>query len=332
MVDKIKLDVPVFTILKIIFVLFLLYIVYAVRDILVLLFIVFILVAALRPTVKKWEKSIGKPLSVLILFVITVLIIAGFISIVVPPLIEQTRALIDYIPEGTSRFVALKAKFPSIERGITNIAQNLGNMSGNFISITTSIFGGIVSFFTVIILTFYILLDERFFSSFLLTMSSEKRNDLLSVGQKITQKIGSWLNGQLLLGLAVGLIVFIGLSIIGLPYALTLGVVAGVLEFIPVIGPIISGVVAALIALTISPITAIIVVIFYIIVQQLENNLLVPKIMQKAVGLPPAIIIIAILLGSKLLGVIGALLAVPISGVIYVVAQEWETIKTIGRK
>jgi predicted PurR-regulated permease PerM len=213
------------------------------------------------------------------------------------------------------------------------LTQSLGSITGSFISITTSVVGAVVAFFTVLFLTIYFLIDEQVFTKFLSSaIPQSKKEKVATVTNKISTKIGEWLRGQLLLCLTIGILVYIGLSIIGVKYALALAVISGVLEILPVVGPIISGVLAAIISLSISPLTALIVVVFYILLQQLENNLIVPKVMAKAVGLPPAIIIIAILIGGKLLGVVGALLAVPLIAIIYVVFQEWETIRKLVAK
>jgi predicted PurR-regulated permease PerM len=124
----------------------------------------------------------------------------------------------------------------------------------------------------------------------------------------------------------------IGLIIIGVPYALTLALISGLLDLIPTIGPIIAGVIAALVALSVSPIQAVFVIVMYIIVQQIENTLLVPNIMKKAVGLSPVVILMAVLVGAKLLGLIGALLAVPLAAVLSVLVMEWPLIKQAFRK
>ena len=119
------------------------------------------------------------------------------------------------------------------------------------------------------------------------------------------------MRGQLLLMLAIGLATFLGLILLGIPYALPLAILAGLLEIIPTLGPILAAVPAVIIALTISPGMAIVVVGLYIVIQMLENNILVPKIMQRAVGLNPVIVIIGVVIGANLLGVAGALLSIP---------------------
>jgi predicted PurR-regulated permease PerM len=307
-----------------------LYLLYLIRGVLLLVFVVLILVAALRPIIKKWEKSIGRPLSILSIFLIILAITVGFIYLIIPPLVEQSRQLITNIPDYLDKVSILRSHFPAIEKGLSAITDSAGQLTGRFLSITANIFNGIVAFFTVIILTIYSLIDEKRFLKFAQSIiPNDKKDYVLSLSNKVSEKIGDWLGGQIILGFVIGILSFLGLSIIGLPYALTLAVIAGLLEIVPIVGPIISGILAALVALTVSPITAIIVVVFFIVLQQIENNFLVPKIMQKALGLPPAIIILAILIGGKLLGIIGGLLAVPVAGVLYLIVQEWQTVRKI---
>jgi len=186
---------------------------------------------------------------------------------------------------------------------------------------------------TVVVLTVYLLLDQRFFRNLSnVIIPEDKRDEVAIITEKVATKVGAWLKGQLFLSLIIGSLSFVGLWIIGVPYALTLAVISGLLEIIPVLGPIIAGIVAALVALTVSPLAALFVIAFYFILQQLENNIIVPKIMQKAVGLPPAVIIIAILIGGSVLGILGALLAVPVSGILYVLVKERATVSEIMKK
>ena len=333
MPEKIKIDISATTIVKIFLIAFVFFLLFWLREILLLIFISLILAAAFQPVVKKWSMKIGKPLSVILLLLIFVSLLVGFVYMIVPPLVEQTRQLIDNLPDYINRFQSFRSHFPVVERWISSISASLTNAAGSFISITAGFFGGIVSFFTVIILTLYFLADEKFFTNLGHGIFPEgKIDDIIDVVKKISIKIGAWLRGQMALGFIIGVIVYIGLSIINVPYALTLAVIAGVLEIVPVIGPFIAGALSTLIALTISPLTAVFVAIFYLIVQQLENNVLVPKIMQKAVGLPPAIIIVALLIFGKLLGLLGAILAVPILGIIFVLFEERATLKAIFSK
>ncbi len=332
MTQKIKVDISVVSVLKILAVLGTIYLLFVIREVIVLLFIVAILVITFRPIVKSWSKAIGKPLSILSLVLILILFIAGFVYVIIPPLVEQTKQLANVIPDLLTQSSFIRAHVPEIGKGISTIAESLGGVTSSFISFTASVFGGIVSFFTIIILTIYFLADEKIFQNFRALIPKHKEGDAYVLMGKISIKIGDWLRGQLLLGLIIGVCVYIGLSLIGVKYALVLAIISAVLEIIPIVGPVISGALAALISLSISPLTALIVVIFYILLSQLENTLIVPKVMQKAVGLPPAIIIIAVLIGGKILGIIGALLAVPIAAILFVVVQEWGIIRKITSK
>lgn len=334
MEERAKIDISVATIIKLVVVLFSIYLLYLIRDVVVLLFVVFILVSSLGPIVNSWSKRIGKPLSILSISLIFIGLLVGFIYLIVPPFINETGQLVANFPSYLEKLSALKGQLPSLNSTFANISQSLGGITGNFFAITAILFGGISSFIMMVILTIYFLADEKILSKLAAyVIPPDKREDVIQISQKISEKVGNWVRGQLLLCLVMGIIAFIGLSLIGVKYALTLAVLTALLEFVPIIGPLISGAVAALIALTtVSPLAAVIVVAFFILASQAENSFLVPKIMQKAVGLPPAIIIIAILIGSKLIGIFGALLAVPISGIVYVLIQEWQTIRKVLSK
>ena len=330
MKEKIRIDVPFPTMLKIVLTILLFYFFYVIRDVLLILFIVVILVAGLRPTVNKWAKKIGRTFSVLILLVILLSILAVFIYIIVPPMVDQIRQLASNFPEYIRRFAAFRSQVPYVEKITNTIAQSLGGYAGNFVSFATSVFGGLVTFLLVVVLTIYVLIDDHVFTGAIKSLvPANKRDEVIELVNKLSDKIGDWLRGQLLLCLIMGTLVFAGLSIIRVPYALTLGVLAGLLEMIPIIGPVTVCTLSALVALSIHPITAVIVIVFYIVLHQLEDNLVVPKVMQRVIGLPPAILIISMLVGARLMGLVGTALALPVAGIIYVIFQEWDVIKSI---
>lgn len=143
----------------------------------------------------------------------------------------------------------------------------------------------------------------------------------------VNEKLGSWLQGQAILSLFIGLITWIALTLLGIPFALPLALLAGMLEVVPTLGPTLAAIPAVIVALTISPTMAVVVAATYILIQMLENQLLVPKIMERAVGLNPVIVIVGVSIGANLLGVVGALLAIPFISfciVIYKAIAEWE--------
>ena len=334
MEQKIKIDVSLVTIFKIAAALLAIYLIYLVRDVLALLFITVIIVAAVSPIIDYLGKYMKRGLAVSIVFLIVIAAVAGVLYAIIPPLVVQSKQFTQNVPSYINRltpyYQAARDYLPSLQSSFDKISSSLASASGNIFSATAGIFGGIVSLITVIVLSIYFLLDEKAFkTSFFALVPSEKQDDITDIGRKIVSKVGDWLRGQLVLGLVVGVVDFVGLLIIGIPYALTLGLISAMLEIVPVLGPIISGAIAVIVGLTVSPLKALFVVILYVVVQQLENHILVPQIMKKAVGLSPVIIIIAVVTGAKLLGVAGALLAIPVAAVISVLAQDWSLVKRI---
>lgn len=304
------------------------YLLFLIKDILVLFFVVLILAATFRPIVNRWEKKIKRVPAVLLLLLIILAIVAFVGYIIFPPLVSQIAGFAQSLPDFVNRLHFLGSYRSYAESGLKSLTNNIGGITGGFVSITTSVFGGIFAFFTAIIMTIYLLLDKNGFRNFVVTIiPSDSRESIINVARKMSIKIGDWFRGQMLLSLSVAVIDLIGLAIIGVPYALTLALISGLLDLVPVIGPILAGVVAALVAWSLSPIQAVFVIILYIVVQQVENSILVPNIMKKAVGLSPVVIILAVMIGAKLLGLIGALLAVPATALISVVVQEWPTIR-----
>jgi predicted PurR-regulated permease PerM len=207
------------------------------------------------------------------------------------------------------------------------LRDNVSGALGSVFSTVAGIFGGIVSFFIVLVITFYMTVEESSMKRTVTFILPDKYQPFtLQLINKVQRKIGDWLKGQLVLCLIVGVMAYIGLLILGVNYALVLGLLAAVGEFIPYLGPTISAIPAIFLAFTQSPIKALFVLILYVLIQQVENNILVPKVMQKAVGLNPIISIIALLVGAKTAGLIGVVLAIPVATAISVIVRElWST-------
>jgi len=312
-----KIDISHRTIIFITVFILSLWLIYLIRDLILILFIAVILMSALSPMVRLFSKlKIPKALGIAITYIIIIGIVSGLISLVVPPLIEETRKLFLTLPPNLDQLLNIVAVDKSV------LQSQLTELSKNIFSITLSVFDNILAIIFLLVLTFYLLLErqnlEGRIASFF--VGREERVEKLIV--QIEEKLGGWFRGQLFLSLVIGTISYIGLFILGIPYALPLAVVAGVLEVVPVIGPIISAIPSVLIALTISPILGLAVGSMYFVIQQFENHLIVPQVMQRAVGLNPLVVILAIAVGSRLLGFAGALLAVPIAVVLQIVVTE----------
>lgn len=203
------------------------------------------------------------------------------------------------------------------------IEDKLLQAGGGVLTVFKSIFSGIVMIVATFVLSFYLALQENGVRKFLQFITPKQYEDhILDLWQRSQKKLGNWLQGQLLLGFIIGVLVFIALSILGIPYAPILALLAAIFELVPVAGPIIAAIPAVLLAFLISPIKGILTLVVYFIIQQTENHIIVPNVMKKAVGLNPVVIIIALLVGAKLGGIIGMLLAVPTAAVLMEILRE----------
>jgi predicted PurR-regulated permease PerM len=183
--------------------------------------------------------------------------------------------------------------------------------------------GGIFGVVTILILTFYLLVDfDPIVRTFIRLFPQGERPRASDATMRVVSKVSAWLGGQLLLAAIIGSSAALGLWLMGVPYFYVLALIAAVGEMIPVIGPVLSAIPALLVALTVSPTLALFVLVFFFFQQQLENHILVPKIMERQVGISAVVVISALLIGGSLLGIVGALLAVPSAAILQVLFEE----------
>lgn len=312
-----KIDVSHKTIIFTALFILAIWIIFLIRDLLIILFVAVILMSALSPLVKFLTKlKIPKSLSIAITYLIIIAIVSSLLALVIPPFLEETRRLFLTLPPYLDQLLEKAA----IDKSV--LQSQLSDVSKNAFAITLSVFDNILTIIFLLVLTFYLMLEREDLESRLATLFVGKEERVKKLLIRIEEKLGGWLRGQLFLSLVIGILTYIGLLVLGVPYALPLAVIAGILEVVPVIGPIISAIPSILIALTISPVLGLAVAIMYFVIQQLENHLIVPQVMKKAVGLNPLIVILAIAIGGRLLGIAGALLAVPMAVVIQIIATE----------
>ena len=335
MPEKVKFEISTWAIVKVILIIVGFVLLYLVKDVVALFFVVLILAATFSPIVKTWQKYIGRTLSIVSLFLIFFALIFAVVYIIIPPMVSEISQLAQSVPEylRNTNFSSLRQHIPSIQNALDTFSSNLGSLTTNLFSFTAGVIQAVFAIFMVFVLTFYLLIDESNVKKFISSLfSPDHKDQAIIVINKIALKVGSWFRGQMFLGLTIFVIDFIGLSILHVPYALILAVISGLLEMIPTIGPFVSGTIAALVALTVSPWLALFVVGMYLIVQLLENILIVPKVMQKATGVSPVIILLALLVGAKLMGIVGAVLSIPLAASLSVVIMEWTTISRIFSK
>ena len=279
-----------------------------IRDILFLLFISFILMSALRPIVDGMERlKIPRIVSIFLLYGIVFGGLGAGLASMVPTLAVQSGKLLMQLPDALSRI------FPYISSDVQSLIQQVAPVGENLVKVTVGVFSNVLAVLTVMTFTFYFLLERRHLQDFLAALlGAEPGERVFDVLLRIEKRLGSWVLGELCLMAFVGLLAYGGLFFLRVEYALPLAILAGVLEIVPTIGPTVSAIPAVLVALGSSPILALSVIALYIIVQQIENNLLVPLVMKRSVGLPPVLTILALMIGGRFGGVTGAVLAVPV--------------------
>lgn len=303
-----KIEISVRTIIFTVLLIAALWALLQIKDILFLIFISFLLMTAIYPLVLWFERfKIPRALSTVLIYVLVLGALGIVVGSAVPTLITETTTLVTTLPITAARV------FPYWTLDFQSISGQLAPLSANILSLTLSIFSNILTTFTVLIISFYLILERRHaeetLQGFVGEITGKKAADML---RAIEHVLGSWVRGELLLMTSVGVLTFIGLSLLRVEFALPLAIIAGVLEIVPMIGPFVSAVPAVLIALAISPIFALTVAVLYIVVQQIENNIFVPVIMKRSVGLSPLVTILALMIGARLGGIGGAVLAVPL--------------------
>jgi predicted PurR-regulated permease PerM len=301
-----------------------------IKAILLLFFVSFILVSALSPAIEfLTTKKLARSLSVILVYLVLVSFIFLSGVAVVPLMTAQTRDFLSALPSLVQK--ASEAIGPDkhlfwekYAQGLINgLSQEFIKMPGQALKTTMSIAQSVFAFFSILVISFYLLLEKtRLYRGFigLFPISSQKTIERIII--RLEKKLGAWVRGQFFLAFAVGLASFFGLAVLGVGFTLPLAITAGIFELVPTIGPILSAIPAMVVALTTSPLLALLVAGLYILIQQLENNLLVPQVMKKALGVNPLVTILSLMVGGKLMGVIGVLLAVPVVGIMTVLGEE----------
>jgi len=270
--------------------------------------------------------KVPRVIAILSIYVFFFGLFLGFIYFFIPPILSETATLISTFPsyvqglqntslEGAVSSVDAAFAVPQILAEVTDALQNF---STNTFSAASAIFGGALSFILIIVFSFYFAVSSTGIDDFLRIVTPKKNQRyVLDLWKRSQHKIGLWMQGQLLLGVIVGLLVYLGLVILGVPYALVLGILAGLFELIPVFGPIISSVPGIAIAFTTGGLPlALMVLALYVIIQQFENHLIYPLVVTKVVGVPPLLVILALIIGAQLAGFLGIILSVPMAAAI----------------
>ena len=339
-----RLDVIVTTIIVVLTILLLAglaRLLFLVGEILVIVLLAAILATGLGPVVealtrRDWtrrRRHLSRPAAIAVVYIGLLVVLGVLGNLLISPLVGETREMIQKAPElyrqlqemlvGLQRRYTWLPDLTAILQRLPEEAGQLGQYLGAATGVAFRVFGGVVSAVTVLILSIYMLLEGPVIKQgFLQLFPRQHRRRVEMVLQHVGLKFGGWLRGQLFLGLVIGVAAGLGTWILGLPYPFLLGLAAGITELIPMVGPVLGAVPAVLVALFLPTWRLLAVIVLFTLIQQAENHLLVPRVMKQAVGLSPLLTIVAIMIGAKLMGILGALLAVPIAAALQVIVGE----------
>ncbi len=324
-----QLDYSTKVILRVVAVLLSLAFLWVVRDIVIVILLALVLASAMEPMVDYLNrKKIPRTVSVLGAYLIVIAFVALVTSLMAPLVVEQFHVLSQNLPEYTNQ---IQARYPNLSTlfggaDLNTVIQTIFSGGGGadaIFSRTVGFFNGLFAVISVLVISFYLVAADRGMKHFIRDLvPSAHQNVVMNLIQKIQHKMGLWVVGQLILSVFIFALTYIGLSILGVKYALFLALIAGLLEVVPYVGPFLAAIPAVSFALIQSPALVVGVIILYVIIQKTEGYVLVPKVMEKTVGTSPLVVLLALLVGFKLAGILGLLLAVPLAGAITVVIHE----------
>lgn len=323
------------SVLKGLLVIFGAYVLYLLKDIVLIVVAAVVIASAVEPATR-WFVGYRVPraAAVVVIYIGIALGLIGLVYFLLPSLLSEAAGFLSQIPEyvGAIDFRPILDRFiaPESAAVVQNLSETLSasdllsatqsiiSIPGGAFRVVSAVFGGVFSFVLMIVLSFYLSVQEDGISDFLRIVTPHRHHVyVLDLWRRSQKKIGQWMQGQLLLMLLVGLLVFLGLTILGIKHAFLFAVMAGMFELIPLFGPILASIPAVAVALSQGGLTlAVMIVGLYVIIQQFENHLLYPLVVNKVVGVPAIVVILALVIGAQLAGLLGALLSVPLSAVV----------------
>lgn len=330
------LDISTSSIIRVFLVLLAIAFVFSIWPILASIFFAAVVASALEPAVRLLSKvKIPRFLAAALLYVLVFVVLASVFYLLIPALISETRQLSVDLPTKYREFIKGVETFigsrgieinlqAQIESFLNTIQFGFKGGASNIFGLTSNVFGGLMSFILVIVVSFYLVLQKNGIEQFLKSFIPTAHQEYVTVlWKRVQDRIGRWFQGQLLLGVFMGTFLFLALWLMGVKYALTIAFMAGVLEIIPVIGPILTGLLALALISFQSPMLALGALLIYIVMEQIQQHVFVPMFMSKALGLSPIVIIVALLVATKLIGFWGILLAIPLTVAIGEVVRDF---------
>ena len=318
------------TVVMVLFIILGFWLAFLLRDLLLVILTAVVFASAIEP-VTMWfvRRSFPRVLAVVIIYLLVVLSTVLFFYFFLPPLLTEAADFFRSLPvyletlnlAPVENMVGEGGGTVSVTEQLLQLQDVVKTSSSGVLNVANKIFGGLISFILIMVLSFYFAVQDRGLDDFLRLVTPPHHHAyMLDLWKRAQVKIGRWLQGQLLLSLIVGVLVYFGLLILGVKYALLLAIVASILELIPVFGSILAAIPAVMLAFIDSGTAmALFVIVLYVIVNQLQGNVIYPMVVQKILGVPPLVVILAIIAGSQLAGFLGILIAVPVAAAI----REW---------
>lgn len=309
---------------------------YYIYDILLSLLCAVIIASAIEPAILWLKKRrIPRILGVIMVYLLIALFFVALFYLIFPVVSEELRILSATYPR-LERNIVVGLKQTSLLPFFSFLTDNSdallkvpseyfgGSGKGPF-DVATAIFGGFFSFILIIVSSFYLAAQEKGIEAFLRLATPLKYEAyVVNLWERSQHKLGKWLRAQLVLGAVVGVFIFFGLTFLGVKHAFLFALLAGLFEIIPIAGPILAAIPAVAAALLQSPVLGVLTLLLYLIVQQTESHVIVPVVMHRVVGLSPLIVVIALLVGGRLAGVLGILLAVPLATILAELIDDWD--------
>ncbi len=311
-----------------------LYCLYRVRSVLLLVFVAAFLSIGLDPAVAWLErKGMKRGLAVAVIFLSLVLVIVGFIAAVVPPLVEQITVFATNLPEYVNDLAARNQRIAEfaqeneiaekLREQVSQVPGQIGGSIGTVAGVAGSVLGKIFNVLTVIVLTIYFSLGlRRTREGSLKLLPRTRRTRVKELADPILEKIGSYIAGNVAVSIVAGVTSFIFLAIAGVPYAIALALWVAIADLIPLVGATIGMIPAVVVTFFMGWPIGIATLAFFLVYQQVENYVIVPRVMTRAIDISPAAVLLAALIGGSLLGFVGALMALPFAAAIKLLAQE----------
>lgn len=331
---KLTIDVSTATLLKILLIVVLVAVAIYLREVLMLFFIALILASAINPWVDWFQKKhLPRSISIMALYILAFALIFCSAYLLIGPITSEIKNLSADFPSywqnissgwrTVEAFSISHGLQDNIQNSFTSLQESLTALASNIFGGVLSLFGSIFSILVVLVMTFYLAVyDSAMKKSIRGLFPAQYQPYFMHLVTRMQDKIGLWLRGQMLLSFIIFVMCLLGLSVLGVKYAWVLALFAGITEIIPYFGPFLGAIPAVFIAFTYSPSLGFAVLVLYIIIQQLENYLIVPLVMKKAVGLNPVVVIVAMLIGSQVAGIPGIILAVPVTTALGVIVGD----------